>query len=59
MVGLISYIKLCITTVFRYQGGASLVWVGAVSQAGSFIGAIVTFAIVNYTGVFVSYDPCG
>lgn len=59
MVGLISYIKLCITTVFRYQGGASLVWVGAVSQAGSFIGAIVTFAIVNYTGVFVSYDTCG
>lgn len=56
-MGLISYIKLSITSVFRFQGGKSLVWVGSVSQIGSAVGALITFFVVNYTNVFVSYDP--
>lgn len=56
-MGLISYIKLSITSVFRFQGGKSLVWVGSVSQIGSAVGSLITFFVVNYADVFVSYDP--
>ena len=58
LVGLISYIKLSITTIFRYQGGKSLVWIGGISQMGSFIGAITIFFIINYSQIFQSYEPC-
>lgn len=58
VVGLASYIRLKITTIFRYQGGKSLVWVGAWTQIGSFVGAILSFGVVNFTGVFQSYYPC-
>lgn len=58
LIGLASYIRLKITTIFRYQGGKSLVWVGAWTQIGSFVGAILSFGVVNYTNVFVSYFPC-
>ncbi|KAG4078037.1 hypothetical protein HA402_002088 [Bradysia odoriphaga] len=57
VTALISYVKLSITSVFRSQGGKSLVWVGSVSQIGSAVGALVTFFVVNYTDVFVSYEP--
>uniref|UniRef100_A0A1L8DIM7 Riboflavin transporter n=2 Tax=Nyssomyia neivai TaxID=330878 RepID=A0A1L8DIM7_9DIPT len=53
--GLISYMKLSITSIFRSQGGKSLVWVGGVSQIGSFIGAIIAFVLVNNTEIFTSY----
>lgn len=55
--GLISYIKLSITSVIRFQGGKSLVWVGSVSQIGSAVGALITFFVINYTNIFVSHDP--
>jgi hypothetical protein len=58
VVGFASYIRLKITTIFRYQGGKSLVWVGAWTQIGSFVGAILSFGVVNFTGVFVSFFPC-
>lgn len=57
-MGLVSYTKLAITTIFRYQGGQSLVWIGAISQVGSAIGSVITFALVNFTNIFVSYQPC-
>ncbi|CRK91639.1 CLUMA_CG005291, isoform A [Clunio marinus] len=58
VVGLASYIRLKITTIFRYQGGRSLVLVGAWTQIGSFVGAILSFIVVNFTNVFQTYDPC-
>lgn len=58
LTGLVSYIKLSITSIFRYQGGQSLVWIGAVSQTGSALGAIISFCLVNMTSIFVSYQPC-
>ena len=57
-MGLVSYIKLCITTVMRSQGGKSLVWTGGISQTGSAVGSILIFVLVNYTKIFVSYEPC-
>lgn len=58
LTGLVSYIKLSITSIFRYQGGQSLVWIGAVSQAGSAVGAVISFCLVNMTGIFVAYQQC-
>lgn len=58
LTGLVSYIKLSITTIFRYQGGQSLVWIGAVTQVGSAIGAVISFCLVNFTDIFVSVPAC-
>lgn len=58
LVGLVSYVRLSITTVFRYQGGKSLVWVGAVTQMGSLIGSVLSFSLVNFTDLFQQYYPC-
>lgn len=58
LTGLVSYIKLSITSIFRYQGGQSLVWIGAVSQAGSTVGAVISFCLVNLTDIFETYEEC-
>ncbi|EAT33477.1 AAEL014248-PA [Aedes aegypti] len=58
LVGLVSYVRLSITTVFRYQGGKSLVWVGAVTQIGSLLGSVLSFSLVNFTDLFQQYYPC-
>ncbi|XP_055376490.1 solute carrier family 52, riboflavin transporter, member 3-A isoform X2 [Condylostylus longicornis] len=58
LVGLVSYIKLSITAVMRLQAGKSLVLTGAISQAGSAVGSICIFFLINYTQIFVSYEPC-
>jgi len=49
---------LAITSIFRQQGGKSLVWVGSVTQIGSFVGSAVAFVLVNFTALFTQYDPC-
>lgn len=58
LTGLVSYIKLSITSIFRHQGGQSLMWIGAISQSGSAIGAVISFCLVNMTSIFVAYRPC-
>uniref|UniRef100_U5EMU0 Riboflavin transporter n=1 Tax=Corethrella appendiculata TaxID=1370023 RepID=U5EMU0_9DIPT len=58
LMGLIGYIRLSITAIYRYQGGKSLVWIGAMTQIGSFIGSVVSFSLVNFTNIFTSYQPC-
>lgn len=57
-MGFAAYIRLKITTIFRQQGGKSLVWVGAFTQIGSFVGSVLSFTLVNYTGIFSSFRPC-
>ncbi|KAI8123261.1 hypothetical protein FF38_11703 [Lucilia cuprina] len=60
LIGLVSYIKLSITTVMRSQGGKSLVWTGGLTQLGSTIGSILIFILINYTNSFTaaSYEEC-
>lgn len=53
-----SFINLSIISVFRAQGGKSLVWMGATAQMGSFSGSVLFFFIVNFTTVFKTFDPC-
>lgn len=50
--------KISIVSIFRYQGGRWLVWVGAVNQISAVFGAIISFILVNRTGIFISYEPC-
>ncbi|XP_063709867.1 solute carrier family 52, riboflavin transporter, member 3-A-like [Culicoides brevitarsis] len=56
--GLYSFINVSIITIFRQQGGKSLVWNGTTAQVGSFTGAIIFFFLINYTNTFKSFDPC-
>uniref|UniRef100_A0A182NAB0 Riboflavin transporter n=1 Tax=Anopheles dirus TaxID=7168 RepID=A0A182NAB0_9DIPT len=58
MIGLVSYVRLAITTLLRSEGGQTLVWVGVVSQLGSLVGSILSFTLVNYTDIFEQYYPC-
>lgn len=55
---IISYMKLSITAIFRYQEGKSLVLVGTISQISSASGALIAFVLVNYTKAFTAYEPC-
>ncbi|KFB37914.1 AGAP000181-PA-like protein [Anopheles sinensis] len=58
LMGLISYIRLAITTLLRVEGGQTLVWVGVSTQLGSLIGSLLSFALVNFTDTFEQYYPC-
>ena len=52
------YTKVSIAAVMRSQGRLSLIWTGASTQAGSFIGAILAYLMVNYLGVFRDAPWC-
>uniref|UniRef100_A0A336MEQ4 Riboflavin transporter n=1 Tax=Culicoides sonorensis TaxID=179676 RepID=A0A336MEQ4_CULSO len=56
--GMYSFINVSIITIFRQQGGKSLVYNGTTAQVGSFTGAIIFFILVNFTNIFKSFDPC-
>lgn len=50
--------KISIVSIFRYQEGRSLVWVGTVNQISAVIGAIITYVLVNHTKIFVEAKRC-
>lgn len=54
--GFVSYVKLCITTVMRSQGGKSLVWVGGITQLGATLGAVIIFVLINFAKVFTATE---
>lgn len=57
--GSVAYTKACIASILRRAGGQTALYrCGVVTQIGSAIGAIVTFCLVQYTTLFVSFDPC-
>lgn len=56
--GLIGFIKMGITTLFRPDPGKGLYYTGVATQIGSLVGALITFVLVNYVQVFKSYSPC-
>lgn len=57
-VGLMSYAKACIITILREEGRNALFWCGVSTQAGSAIGALIMFLLVNVYKLFQSYNPC-
>lgn len=56
-MGIISFIRLAITSIFRELGGKSLVQIGALTQLGSFIGATVIFLMIQFSSTFNAYYP--
>lgn len=55
--GLIGFVKLGITTLFRPDPGRGLFLTGVATQIGSLTGAVVTFSIVK-SNILESYAPC-
>lgn len=58
LCGLIGFVKMGITTLYRPDPGRGLYYTGVATQIGSLVGAITTFGLVNYAKVFQSYSPC-
>ncbi|XP_020287489.1 solute carrier family 52, riboflavin transporter, member 3-A-like [Pseudomyrmex gracilis] len=56
--GLIGFVKMGITTLYRPDPGRGLYYTGVATQIGSLIGAITTFCLVNYAKIFQDYNPC-
>ncbi|XP_051159707.1 solute carrier family 52, riboflavin transporter, member 3-B-like [Leptopilina boulardi] len=59
LIGLISYIKLTVTTIFRHESESeNLLRIGVVMQIGSACGALVSLLLSSFTRLLNSYDSC-
>ncbi|CDW58361.1 Riboflavin transporter 2 [Trichuris trichiura] len=59
VTGVCSYLRTVVADKIRNSNIESrMFYCGAVSQIGSFVGALVMFPLVNVYGVFNSVDPC-
>ncbi|XP_047460243.1 solute carrier family 52, riboflavin transporter, member 2 isoform X2 [Mugil cephalus] len=56
--GLFSYLKVVIGTLLHELGHTALLWCGISIQAGSLIGALVMFPLVNVYHVFTRAQEC-
>nr|XP_057904074.1 solute carrier family 52, riboflavin transporter, member 2 [Doryrhamphus excisus] len=56
--GLFSYLKVVIGTLLHEVGHAALLWCGISIQAGSLVGALTMFPLVNIYSVFKSSQDC-
>ncbi|KAG0720327.1 Riboflavin transporter 2 [Chionoecetes opilio] len=56
--GVMTYVRVEIANQMREEGQRALFWCGAVTQAGSAVGAVITFVLVNVYGFFTAYTPC-
>lgn len=54
--GITTFMKISALTMLRHQGGRTLVWAGSITQISAFLGAVIVFAIVNCTQLFVASD---
>ncbi|XP_060948959.1 solute carrier family 52, riboflavin transporter, member 2 [Limanda limanda] len=56
--GLFSYLKVVIGTLLHEKGHAALLWCGIFIQAGSLVGALSMFPLINVYHVFSSAQDC-
>lgn len=56
--GLLSYVKVMVGVILRDRSHSALVWCGAAVQAGSLLGSIIMFPLVNIYHLFQSGDIC-
>ncbi|KAM9786224.1 solute carrier family 52, riboflavin transporter, member 3-A [Neosynchiropus ocellatus] len=56
--GLMSYVKVMVGVILRDRGHGALLWCGAAVQAGSLVGSITMFPLVNVFRLFESADMC-
>ena len=60
MATLFSYLRVTAAYILRREGGRrELFWCGGITQAGSFVGAILAFVLVQILHVFHSARFCG
>ncbi|OXA39799.1 solute carrier family 52, riboflavin transporter, member 3-B [Folsomia candida] len=60
VIALFTYVRLSVATLlFESNGKSGLLWCGAVTQGGSLIGAIISFALINNSPIFRPFLPCG
>ncbi|KAK3764148.1 hypothetical protein RRG08_055944 [Elysia crispata] len=52
------YTKVSIAAVMRSQGRLSLIWTGASTQMGSFLGAALAYLMVNHLKFFRDAPWC-
>uniref|UniRef100_A0A3P8TPG3 Riboflavin transporter n=1 Tax=Amphiprion percula TaxID=161767 RepID=A0A3P8TPG3_AMPPE len=57
-IGLFSYLKVVIGTLLHEAGHAALLWCGISIQAGSLVGALTMFPLVNIYHVFSRAREC-
>ncbi|CAG5120949.1 unnamed protein product [Candidula unifasciata] len=58
VVFVLTYTKVSIATEFREEGKRALLWIGASTQAGSLLGAVSIFVVVNVFKLFRTGNPC-
>ncbi|XP_073723866.1 solute carrier family 52, riboflavin transporter, member 3-A [Misgurnus anguillicaudatus] len=56
--GLMCYVKVMVGVILRDRSHSALVWCGAAAQAGSLLGSVVMFPLVNIFHFFQSGDIC-
>ncbi|KAK0146979.1 Solute carrier family 52, riboflavin transporter, member 3-A [Merluccius polli] len=56
--GTCSYVKVMVGVMLRDRSHSALVWCGAAAQAGSLVGSVTMFPLVNTYGLFTSGDYC-
>ncbi|XP_055368822.1 solute carrier family 52, riboflavin transporter, member 2 isoform X2 [Betta splendens] len=56
--GVFSYVKVVIGTLLHEAGHGALLWCGVSIQAGSLVGAVTMFPLVNVYHVFASAQEC-
>uniref|UniRef100_A0A673GFJ3 Riboflavin transporter n=1 Tax=Sinocyclocheilus rhinocerous TaxID=307959 RepID=A0A673GFJ3_9TELE len=56
--GLLSYVKVMVGVILRDWSHSALVWCGAAVQAGSLLGSVIMFPLVNIYHLFQSGDIC-
>ncbi|XP_045194014.2 solute carrier family 52, riboflavin transporter, member 3-B-like [Mercenaria mercenaria] len=54
----LTFTKVSVATLFRFEGRKGLLWCGAITQLGSAVGAAVMFVIVNVNSLFQQKYPC-
>ena len=59
-VSLLVYSKVTIAAMLKSsKGRLGLLWCGAITQAGSFLGAVLTVILVNAVTIFTAFSQCG
>ncbi len=56
--GLLSYVKVMVGVILRDWSHSALVWCGVAVQAGSLLGSVTMFPLVNTYHLFQSGDVC-
>ncbi|XP_057686247.1 solute carrier family 52, riboflavin transporter, member 3-A [Corythoichthys intestinalis] len=56
--GTLSYVKVMVGVILRDRSHSALVWCGAAAQAGSLLGSVIMFPLVNVLTLFQAGDFC-